>query len=42
VSLPISDTTDEMLARLMDATRGRVVDGIRIHDAQACPRLASR
>jgi hypothetical protein len=35
VSLPISDTTDEMPARLVDAMRGRVVDGIRIHDARA-------
>ncbi len=35
VSLPISGATPEMLADLVAALRGRVVNGIRIHDVQA-------
>jgi hypothetical protein len=35
VSRPTSGATPEMLARLVEAMRGLVVDGIRIHDAQA-------
>jgi len=34
VSLPMSGATPEMLARLVDAMRGQVVEGVRIHDAQ--------
>jgi hypothetical protein len=35
VSLPMSGATPEMLARLVEAMRGQVVDGVRIHDARA-------
>jgi len=35
VSLPMSGATPEMLEQLVDAMRGRVVEGIRIHDARA-------
>jgi len=31
----MSGATPEMLEQLVDAMRGRVVDGIRIHDARA-------
>ena len=35
VSLPMSGATPEMLADLVEALRGQVINGVRIHDARA-------
>ena len=39
MTLPVSDTTPEMLVALADAMRGQVVDGVRVH--YAVPKLVS-
>ncbi len=35
MTLPVTDTTPEMLVALAEAMRGQVIDGVLIHDAVA-------
>jgi hypothetical protein len=39
VSLPMSRATPEMLGRLVEAVRGQVIEGVRIHDARASTQI---